>query len=225
MRKRNSTELKSSVKKLLDAYGNGKTIAAKLEKRKESKYYSRGEFTRVGRVVGEATPSGKRISGEMARKMVAFTKLYTQGQLNTLVQQCNNHGFALGFDAVIKLLPIKSTRLRSKLQLLAIKNRWTKRELVKEIERQKATDYYKRRDKAIPIEEHPGKLPQATSSVQALLDELNSDARKWSRISRLLHAAKDKDRVTAAQLPPAFKINLDRLVKTFSKFDNYEAEA
>ena len=112
--------LNAAIKRLQDAHDIGRELSETIELGAGGKQARDGQLTQA--IKGIKKRWRGKLSGELARKMIAFNTLYKDKQLEALIEQCEEHGHALEFGLVIRLLSVKNKTLRNKLQLAAIKN-------------------------------------------------------------------------------------------------------
>lgn len=197
--------LSASTQRLRDAHRIGLELYQMLELGPSGKQAKDGEVEKAAKMVGERFD--REISYELARKMILFSERYTKKQLESLVQQCRTHGFAIEFGALIRLLPVKDLRVRNRVQLMAIKNEWSKRQLEQELQRQ-------RPGKQLLDTRRRGRKPRALSSRDALLGEVHADAVKWTRI---LEHLKEADNEVWAILTRKQKNGIEELAKLLQR--------
>lgn len=172
-------QLKAAIRKLEDNHRLGTDIRELLE------LGPGGEHARHGAIKRATDELGYVIENERARKLIEFSKQYSQDDLEKLVDDCKKSGYAPEFGVIIRLLPLKVGE-RNRLQRKAIKARWTKVRLNQEIARKKPAD--KLVDKS-----GKGRPPGAIKSLDRLTGEALLDARKWGRILHFLKKDKDDD--------------------------------
>ena len=196
--------LNTAIRRLQDAHDIGRELGETIELGAGGKQARDGQLTQA--IKGIKKRWRGKLSGELARKMISFSKRYTDNQLQTLFQQCRKHGHALEFGLVIRLLSVEDNRVRNKLQLRAIRNKWSKQILEAELRRQKP--------KAELLDtKRRGRKPQAVSSREALLGAVSSDAVKWVRI--LNHFEQDSS--VWNLLSKAQKRDIEDLVRILKK--------
>ena len=126
-------KLNAAIRKLEDNHRLGTDIKKLLE------LGPGGEHARHGAVKRAADELGYTIENERARKLIEFSKQYSQDDLEKLVDDCKKSGYAPEFGVIIRLLPMNDKE-RNKWQRKAIKGRWTKARLNQEIARKKPAD-------------------------------------------------------------------------------------
>ncbi len=174
-------ELKAAIRKLEHNHQMGHDIRELLELGPGGKQARDGELRKAADEVGEAW--NRELEIERARKLVEFSKKYTEDQLQQLIDACEAYGYCPEFGVVIRLLPL-NLRERNKLQKQAIKGRWKKARLNQEIARQKPVDQL-----VDPVRR--GRRPAAIKSLANLTGEALIDARKWGRILDFLEQDKE----------------------------------
>ena len=165
--------LNAAIQRLRNAHDIGRELAEKIELGAGGKQAKDGQLTQA--IKGVRKRWRGKISGELARKMISFSKKYSDKQLQTLIDQCRKHEHAPEFGLIIRLLPVTDKKLRNKLQLSAIRNAWSKQNLEAELQRQKPKGQ-------LLDKKGRGRKPKAVVSREALLGEASTDAVKWVRI-------------------------------------------
>ena len=169
----NDKTLEVAIKRLQDAHDIGRELNGMLELGAGGKQAKDGQLEEATKVIGKRRR--RKLGGELARKMISFSKKYSDKQLQTLIDQCRRYGHAPEFGLIIRLLPVKDKKLRNKLQLSAIRNAWSKQNLEAELQRQKPKGQ-------LLDKKGRGRKPKAVASREALLGEASTDAVKWVRI-------------------------------------------
>lgn len=169
----NDKTLEVAIKRLQDAHDIGRELDGMLELGAGGKQAKDGQLEEATKVIGKRRR--RKLGGELARKMISFSKKYSDKQLQTLIDQCRRYGHAPEFGLIIRLLPVKDKKIRNKLQLSAIRNAWSKQNLEAELQRQKPKGQ-------LLDKKGRGRKPKAVVSREALLGEASTDAVKWVRI-------------------------------------------
>lgn len=199
----NQAELKAAIRKLEDNHQMGYEIREHLELGPGGKQARDGALRRAADEVGKAW--NRELEIERARKLVEFSRKYTEDQLQWLLDTCEACGYCPEFGVVIRLLPL-TVRERNKLQKQAIKGRWNKARLNQEIARQKPVDQL-----VDPVRR--GRRPAAIKSLANLTGEALVDARKWGRILDFLEQDKGAGSVWS-ELSKSQQKDLRAAVKT-----------
>jgi hypothetical protein len=165
--------LEAAIQRLQDAHDIGRQLDGMVELGAGGKQAKDGQLEKAMKVIRKQWR--REIGPEQARKMISFSKRYSEKQLQAFLGQCLKHGHAPEFGLVIRLLPVKHKKLRNKLQLAAIRNAWSKQNLEAELQRQKPK-------RQLLDTKGRGRKPKAVSSREALLGEASVDAVKWVRI-------------------------------------------
>lgn len=199
----NKADLRDAIRKLEDNHQIGLDIRKLLELGPGGKQARDGELKKaVDRVGAEWR---RKLEIERARKLVEFSKKYTEDQLQWLVDTCEMYDYCPEFGVIIRLLPLK-VRERNKLQKKAIKCRWKKARLNQEIARQRPIDQL-----VDPVRR--GRRPAAIKSLANLTGEALVDARKWGRILDFLEQDKSDGSVWS-ELSGAQRKDLRSAAKT-----------
>ena len=169
----NDKTLEVAIKRLQDAHDIGRELDGMLELGARGKQAKDGQLEEATKVIGKRRR--RKLGGELARKMISFSKKYSDKQLQALIDQCRKHEHAPEFGLIIRLLPVTDKKLRNKLQLSAIRNAWSKQNLEAELQRQKNKGQ-------LLDKKGRGRKPKAVASREALLGEASTDAVKWVRI-------------------------------------------
>ena len=148
--------MKAAIDKLKDNHEMGREIRELLELGPAGKQARVGELRRAADEVGQVWD--RKLEIERARKLVEFSKNYTSGQLERLIKQCKQFGYAPELGVLIRLFPLPLQE-RNKLQKKAIEGGWKKTRLNQEIARQMPVDQL-----VDPIRR--GRRPAAIKSLQ-----------------------------------------------------------
>ena len=204
-------ELDAAIDKLKDNYKLGHQIQELLELGPKRKQARDGELRKA---IDEVSVSlGRKLEIERARKLVEFTKKYTEKHLEKLVDDCEKYGYAPEFGVIIRLFPL-SVSERNKLQKKAIQGRWKKTRLNQEIARKTPVDQ-------LVDTTGRGRPPTAIKSLTNLTGEALIDARKWGRILHFLKQDKGAESVWS-ELSERQQKDLRSVAKTLLRLSQEE---
>jgi len=215
-------KLERSIRKLELAYEYGVQLLSHLDAGGRTQYRKTG-YVKATQIVCKQLKV--TFSASSARNYATFARRFTKADLNRLISDCKRYQHAPGFDVVVRLIAVRSKRLREKLIREVLANRWPKTRLGQEMRKLAATESLARRDGSRIGDKNRGRMSRAvTTGVEGLLGELQDDALKWRRVQQFLAANVESGNTESlgCSLNPALLEEIKELADKLDGFFDWE---